>query len=201
MFTRSEAIIAAIKSKGYKSYLEIGTHKGETWESIIPHVETYVGVDPYPLHESDNLVRLTSDQFFDANESKFEVIFIDGLHTHEQSLFDLNNAIKALSKDGVIFMHDANPYEALQTSEGVCGGVYQTVAAAHFTRGLHVTVITEDFGVAIITKSTDAKVPFLQMPFEVWEDMKAAGSLDYFSWEVVKKEHPIYNSEGYSWAV
>ena len=38
---------------------------------------------------------MTSDTFFKNNKDKFDVIFLDGLHTYEQTIKDINNAIKA----------------------------------------------------------------------------------------------------------
>lgn len=53
----------------------------------------------------------TSDQFF-ANLSKavlFDVIFVDGLHTAEQTYRDLMNSLNHLSNSGVILLDDVWP--------------------------------------------------------------------------------------------
>ena len=49
---------------------------------------------------------MTSDIFFKNNEDKFDIIFLDGLHTYEQTIKDINNAIQSIEDDGVILVHD-----------------------------------------------------------------------------------------------
>ena len=56
----------------------------------------------------------TSDAFFE-NETAFlerrrvDVALIDGLHTYEQVVRDVENTLRYLRDDGVIFLHDCNP--------------------------------------------------------------------------------------------
>jgi len=56
----------------------------------------------------------TSEAFF-ANETAFleqhhiDVALIDGLHTYEQVVRDVENTLRFLRDDGVIFLHDCNP--------------------------------------------------------------------------------------------
>ncbi len=69
------------------------------------------GVDPSPrrvLAEWE-MHQMTSDAFFATNTSKFDLIFIDGLHTSDQVIKDIFNALAALAKNGVIAVHDCNP--------------------------------------------------------------------------------------------
>lgn len=42
-----------------------------------------------------------------------DVCFVDGLHTYEQSLRDVLNALRYLRPDGVIVVHDCNPPSAI----------------------------------------------------------------------------------------
>ena len=85
------------------SYLEIGTANNELFDSVI--CENKSGVDP---HKGGN-IRLTSDSFFEVNKTYFDLVFIDGLHTYEQVLKDVNNSLKFLNKGGVIALHDMFP--------------------------------------------------------------------------------------------
>jgi len=53
------------------------------------------GVDPSPrrvLAEWE-MHQMASDAFFAANTSKFDLIFIDGLHTSDQVIKDIFNAL------------------------------------------------------------------------------------------------------------
>lgn len=81
------------------SYLEIGLDEGLTFEKI-PITER-VGVDPRPRFDWHHLPpqvsvhRTSSDDYFAQLEPDdyFDVIFLDGLHTYEQTYRDLINAL------------------------------------------------------------------------------------------------------------
>jgi hypothetical protein len=60
-------------------YLEIGCQGNNLFDSV--PATNKVGVDPV----AGGTVRKTSDDFFRENQQKFDVIFIDGLHTYEQA--------------------------------------------------------------------------------------------------------------------
>lgn len=102
------------------SYLEIGVDKGHTFHSL--EAGSKVAVDPCfsfdlaaersnPKNENCVYHQMTSDGFFYELDTarKFDVIFIDGLHTFEQTLRDLINSINALSQKGVIIIDDVIP--------------------------------------------------------------------------------------------
>ena len=75
---RYEIIQKIIEIKKYKSYLEIGCFKNETFDKI--NIDKKIGVDPV----SGGNIKLTSDEFFKINSETFDIIFIDGLHIYEQ---------------------------------------------------------------------------------------------------------------------
>ena len=97
------------------TYLEIGVLKGITLENV--RSATRVGVDPHPKFNTKRLppnlkfFSETSDEFFahlDAQE-KFDLIFLDGLHTHGQTYKDLTNSLAHLNVDGAILLDDTVP--------------------------------------------------------------------------------------------
>jgi hypothetical protein len=51
----------------------------------------------------------TSDTFFSWNKTRFDVIFLDGLHTFEQTWQDLKNAMKVCNPSGLIILDDTVP--------------------------------------------------------------------------------------------
>jgi hypothetical protein len=56
---------------------------------------------------------MPSDKYFSDfvnKETKFDVAFIDGLHTFEQTLRDLLNIIPHLKEGGVIIIDDVKPF-------------------------------------------------------------------------------------------
>ena len=52
---------------------------------------------------------MTSDKFFENNKITFDLIFLDGLHTYEQTIKDIDNSLKFLNEKGVIIIHDCLP--------------------------------------------------------------------------------------------
>ena len=83
------------------SVLEIGTDYGYTAEQLAK--AKVVAVDPDPKYyvplryrRSLKLISKTSDEFFLRNPKKFNLIYIDGLHTFKQVTRDLINSIKAV---------------------------------------------------------------------------------------------------------
>ena len=101
--SRTELIQKLIIKKKYKDYLEIGCDNDENFSQI--KVENKVGVEPL----KGGTLRMTSDEFFHQNRKKFDIIFIDGLHTYEQTIKDIDNSLKFLNSNGVICIHDCLP--------------------------------------------------------------------------------------------
>jgi len=64
--------------------------------------------------KDERVFRMTSDDFFTGRKRMLvthgiSVGLVDGLHTYEQSLRDVLNALEHLRPNGVILMHDCNP--------------------------------------------------------------------------------------------
>lgn len=96
---KEEIINYLIKENGYTSYLEVGVGFGHNFNKII--CDNKKGFD---INNG-----ISSDAFFESNNEVFDIIFIDADHNHKQCEKDILNALKCLSKDGVIVMHDINP--------------------------------------------------------------------------------------------
>ena len=105
---------------GCRTYLEIGVSKGVTFQAV--NVETKTGVDPdfqfdwQADHDGagTRLLPVTSDAFF-AQEpigSQFDLIFLDGLHTYDQTYRDLQNALLHCHPGTVILIDDTIPFDA-----------------------------------------------------------------------------------------
>jgi hypothetical protein len=99
-----------------KSYLEIGVSKGHTFRDItIPHktaVDPKFAFDVTKVsNENTILNETTSDEFFStlAVAVKYDVIFIDGLHTFEQTYRDLCNSLLHSHDRTVILIDDTKP--------------------------------------------------------------------------------------------
>lgn len=123
--TRTNIINYLINKNNFTHYLEIGL---DNPYSNFYHIKCPIklSVDPYLKedHETfdirlnaelDELMstylthKMTSDEFFAYNVMKFDLIFIDGLHTKEQVARDIYNSLKVLKPGGKIVVHDCLP--------------------------------------------------------------------------------------------
>jgi hypothetical protein len=102
----------------------------------------------------------------------FDVVFIDGLHTHQQVLKDIDNALAVLTEGGVILVHDCNPPDAVaaypaESAQHVaslnipgwngdwCGDVWKAVVLLRSSRhDLRVFVLNTDYGIGVIRRAT-----------------------------------------------
>ncbi len=183
---RMYVIQEVIKKKRATVYLEIGVYEGECF--LRTRCRRKIAVDPhilissakkrkYYLRNFSNLFNryfeMTSDDFFQKHHAfllrnRPDVVFIDGLHTYEQSLQDVQHALNYLKDDGVIIMHDCNPLsEAAAFPAPSCehavnipgfsgewnGDVWKTIVHLRSSRrDLDVFVLDCDQGLGIITK-------------------------------------------------
>ena len=146
---RWELINNIIKNNGYSSYLEIGCFNNECFDKI--NIESKIGVDP----SKGGTIRKTSDDFFEKNIKKFDIIFIDGLHEYEQIKKDIINSIKFLKNGGTILCHDSLPEEysdqTVPYSLGIWSGdVWKAIVEFRTLKDLDVCVCTIDRGVSVI---------------------------------------------------
>jgi hypothetical protein len=118
---RSQVVNQIINSIETKNYLEIGVNRGTTFKSVQAPLK--VAVDPKFLFsdkqskilktgERLEFYEITSDQFFQNHAHiypPFDLVFIDGLHTFEQTLRDLLNVIHHTHDQSVIIIDDTIP--------------------------------------------------------------------------------------------
>ncbi|AKN15801.1 biotin carboxyl carrier protein [Mycobacterium haemophilum DSM 44634] len=183
---RIRAVRQALEGRAAPVYLEIGVSRGFVFRHIA--ADEKVAVDPaFQLSarsrrlaaaqaRATHYCEMTSDAFF-ANETALlerraiDVALIDGLHTYEQVVRDVENTLRYLRDDGVIVLHDCNPKSASAgcpaTSyadfraqnhwwEGLwCGDVWKAIVHLRSTRpDLRIAVLDCDFGVGIIRKGS-----------------------------------------------
>jgi len=102
---RYDLINEYIKKYSFKSFLEIGHDKGIAFNNVT--IAFKESVDPDP--STNPTYVLSSDDFFAHYKTKYDIIFIDGLHEHNQVDRDIKNALSHLNPGGVIVMHDCHP--------------------------------------------------------------------------------------------
>ncbi|MFL5871452.1 MAG: class I SAM-dependent methyltransferase [Solirubrobacterales bacterium] len=176
-------------------YLEIGVNVGV----LFLHVRAYrkVGVDPvrripgwkWWAHPNTALrgrfVTATSDEFFAGLDqaARFDVVFIDGLHTHEQSARDVANALAHLDERGVVLVHDCNPASAeaagtdpdASEGRGWCGEVWKTIVELRATReDLAVEVLDSDHGIGVVRRGRSTTIALPRPPGDLtYADLSA----------------------------
>jgi hypothetical protein len=124
---RIKAVQRALDSRSTRVYLEIGVARGSAFRRIT--AQEKIAVDPaFKLSartrrradakaDATHYFETTSEAFF-ADEAAFlkqrrlDVGLIDGLHTYGQVVQDVENTLRYLRDDGVIFLHDCNPTRA-----------------------------------------------------------------------------------------
>lgn len=201
---RTEVIQMLLNSKKNPAYLEIGVEHGQNFFSIKAAHKTAVDPSFSFLHMErlrwmyKNLSNLTakyyevtSDVYFErlAGSRKMDVVFIDGLHTYEQSLKDALNSLDILNDGGVIIMHDCNPphkaaaYPSRTKEEAMtanisgwtgewCGDVWKTICYLRaIRRDLQVFVLDTDYGLGIVTNKRKKDEGFLSLSKEQVEAM------------------------------
>ncbi|MFX0132325.1 MAG: class I SAM-dependent methyltransferase [Candidatus Hodarchaeota archaeon] len=178
-----QLIINRLKAK---TYLEIGVLYGVCFSYL--KVKKKIAVDPkisitLPKRLLSSLknkfYEMTSDEFFSKFAPKIlkrglDVVFVDGLHTYEQSLKDVLNSLNYLNKGGIIIMHDCNPHSIEQAYPAKsknhfkslllgrrewCGDVWKTIVYLMSTRkDLNIFVIDYGDGFGIIQRGTPSKM-------------------------------------------
>jgi hypothetical protein len=178
---RIEILQKIIDKSGAKIYLEIGVGKFECFNEM--KVKTKIAVDPilnvlssqvreYHAKKSIYLIPHTSNYFFEHYklDEGLDLVFVDGLHTYQQSLMDINNSLRNLNEKGVIVVHDCLPTNAAAAYPATsyshvsslnlngwtgewCGDVWKSICYLRSTRkDLNIFVLDTDYGLGIITR-------------------------------------------------
>jgi len=181
---RLEVIQKIINAKNARTYLEIGVSSGNVFLRI--KARHKIAVDPnfriskrkklkWMIKNGYNISakfhETTSDDFFENEPpvNGLDVAFVDGLHTYEQALKDVNNALDHMNEHGVVIMHDCNPpheaaaYPATSREDAASlnlpgwteewsGDVWKAVCHLRsFRKDLDVFVLDCDVGLGIVT--------------------------------------------------
>jgi hypothetical protein len=172
---RYDVINWFLQQTSQRRYIEIGVRNPEDCFNRID-ASYKVSVDPgFEVDVNLADVKLTSDEFFDALKSgklelphsRFDVIFIDGLHHAEQAYRDIKNSVEILDTPGYIVMHDCNPPTRFHAREdyaefGPAGGNWDGTTWKAFQRfrtesDLNSYVIDTDWGLGVIESHASAE--------------------------------------------
>jgi hypothetical protein len=148
-FMRFDVINFLIEKFNYESYLEIGLQYGVAWEKI--NCQYKVGVEPIHPHEDPRIKKMYSDEFFNQNSEKFDIIFIDGDHNYGQVIKDIRNAKSCLNSGGSIVLHDCRPLDENHgTNPFLNGTVWKAVCEIRSESGWSVCTLDDDHGVGVL---------------------------------------------------
>ena len=155
--SRIHIIQEIINLKKFSNYLEIGCDQDENFSQI--NVKNKIGVDP----KSGGTHRMTSDIFFKKNKDKFDLIFLDVLHTYEQTIKDINNAIQVIKDNGIILIHDCLPKkiwnQIVPRIYGHWNGdVWKAIVEARTYNNIETFTCIADHGLGIILKRKNSKI-------------------------------------------
>lgn len=151
-FNRIATVNLLLSRWNNPAYLEIGCASNALFDSVPTFNK--VGVDP----AAGGTIRATSDEFFRSNQAKFDVVFIDGLHTCEQVRRDVVNSINSLNDGGFIAMHDLLPRNWIEhhnpdvTRAGApwTGDVWKVAFELAQTEGIDFKILKIDCGVGVL---------------------------------------------------
>lgn len=171
---RWDIIQKLIDVNGYKSYLELGTFMGGTFEKI--KIQKKISVDIERRYDGLNYC-MSTDDFFKQNQHSYDIIFIDANHEDEYVWKDINNALRVLNWNGAIVCHDCNPtseqntlFESLGRGLPYNGTVYRSIGRLHATNPfVKIHTVDTDWGVGIIIPTGEPQ-QLIQAPFESYHD-------------------------------
>jgi len=177
--TRTEIINGLIEKNNYTSYLEIGVNTpaqpGYNWVGV--NIQTKHGVDP----NVETTYKMTSDDFFEKHiTQKYDIVFVDGLHLHEQVYRDIINSLNNLNNNGIIVVHDCNPTSEItqrreRASDAWHGDVGKAIVQLRVENpNIEIYTVNTDEGCAIIRKGNQ-------------ELLKINLGIDYYQYEFLEK--------------
>lgn len=168
MITHHTQLLNALIDKyGLKSYLEIGVQNpANNFDKV--NVTGKVGVDPCLFVKEDTagnrFYSMSSDDFFSAQcgLTKFDLIFIDGLHHADQVKRDFENSLRCLSDKGFIVIHDVLPENEQGTlvprqTKQWWGDVYKWAMTLRNYSGIRFVTFNIDNGCMLIWKDESAE--------------------------------------------
>lgn len=143
-----------ISKYNFQKYLEIGIFNGYTFNKVNCNLKHGVepGIEGVTISQVTH--RMTSDDFFDICDEKYDIILIDGLHEYKQVVKDFNNSLKHISDNGYILLHDCNPVDELSQKvprESISwnGDVWKAFYLIKQVNN-HAFVYNTDFGIGVI---------------------------------------------------
>ena len=164
-YFRWDLIEYLINKYKYSDYLEIGCDQDQLFSKV--RIKNKTGVDPI----SGGNIRKTSDEFFRENKNKFDIIFIDGLHTYNQVKKDILNSINCLKDEGIVLVHDCMPDSLSKQAVpryrmSWNGDVWKAIVDLRQNEYLETYTCKIDQGIGVIKKKRNSSILKLEKNIE-----------------------------------
>jgi hypothetical protein len=208
---RVKVVQRALEGRAKPIYLEVGVAQGAAFRRIA--ADEKIAVDPAfkmstrtrrrvdATARVTNYFETTSDAFFNdqatfLEQREVDVALIDGLHTYQQAVRDVENTLRYLRDDGIILMHDCNPGNASVACPAASyadfraqnhwwninwtGDVWKSIVYLRsFRHDLQIAVLDCDFGVGIVRKgSSDSRLSYSAEQIEALDYADLAADRD-----------------------
>tara|TARA_Y100001958_G_C21135597_1_gene475745 strand:- start:429 stop:1106 length:678 start_codon:yes stop_codon:yes gene_type:complete len=156
-YFRWDLIEYLINKYKYSDYLEIGCDQDQLFSKV--KIKNKTGVDP----TNGGNIRKTSDEFFKENKNKFDIIFIDGLHTYNQVKKDILNSINCLKDEGIVLVHDCMPDSLSKQAVpryrmSWNGDVWKAIVDLRQNENLDIYTCKIDQGIGVIKKKRNSSI-------------------------------------------
>ena len=156
-YFRWDLIEYLINKYKYSDYLEIGCDQDQLFSKV--RIKNKTGVDPI----SGGNIRKTSDEFFRENKNKFDIVFIDGLHTYNQVKKDILNSINCLKEEGIVLVHDCMPDSLSKQAVpryrmSWNGDVWKAIVDLRQNEYLEIYTCKIDQGIGVIKKKRNSSI-------------------------------------------
>lgn len=156
-YFRWDLIEYLINKYKYSDYLEIGCDQDQLFSKV--RIKNKTGVDPI----SGGNIRKTSDEFFRENKNKFDIVFIDGLHTYNQVKKDILNSINCLKDEGIVLVHDCMPDSLSKQAVpryrmSWNGDVWKAIVDLRQNEYLEIYTCKIDQGIGVIKKKRNSSI-------------------------------------------
>lgn len=159
---RIELINKFIEKRDYKSYLELGIYDGSTFDNI--NIDDKISVDL----NFNAMYKMTTDKFFEINNKKFDIIFIDADHRSIQLIKDIKNSFGILNNNGVIVCHDCNPptFNDQLDENNLYQTAWKAFSIMRFNTHYFSYCIDADCGLGVFDTSKKTRIP--EKPSAEW---------------------------------
>lgn len=162
-----------------KTYMEVGANHGSTFNRVAAlGIQKAVAVEIKKSTAQDltrapntEILNMSSDDaaklWLDRGGEPIDLLFIDGDHSHEQSLRDFLNFSRFVPESGLILLHDTWPETPERAAPNKCHDVYKTawLIRQKMFKEFELVTLPFDRGISVVRRA--------QKPL-VWSDERPA---------------------------